>query len=381
MADKKPTKIVNVYPTKNSKRILVAIADIMITFILSVFLFEVAGKPIMKETPYYKDNSDLYVYNEQSRTQVLYDNNLLFFDNVESEKYNFTANLERTSNKYIRFYCNNDDELGFEPVYHYFVELRGKEVSYINEKMIQFGETFFDKTRTTSLGTYALKNEFVYYFKPNFEKGNEMSEDGKKHYESFQKNVFLNLYREIFNDISGENNLKSPLNPTLLSYNEYTKGLLEAENNLQSANVVTTYIIFGIVAGSLFFTFPLINHKGQTISEKVAKIEHVDRNTLEYLPMRYRVILSSFNLLNSLSIVFTVPVLSYGFTNLFSLPQLYTFSAISIVFLLAEMVFLFATNLNQTIKEIGTNSIVVDSSLMDQYYKDKGYGIWCLWSK
>ena len=87
MADKKPTKIVNVYPTKNSKKILVAIADIMITFILSVFLFEVAGKPIMKATPYYKDNSDLYVYNEQGRTQVLYDNNLLFFDNTGKTEY------------------------------------------------------------------------------------------------------------------------------------------------------------------------------------------------------------------------------------------------------------------------------------------------------
>ena len=374
MAETKGTKILNIYPTKTSKRFLVAIADIMITFILSVFLFEVAGKPIMKATTYYKENSDIYILYEQNRTQILYDNDLLFYDNVESEKYNFTANLERTSNKFIRYYSFGEEDKKFETVYHYFVDLRSKDASFVNELYKKYGAKYFDENKFSSLGTYALKDEYVNFFKPNFEKGNEMSEAGKKHYEDFQNNVFLNLFKEIFNDISHENDLKTSQNQTFLSYNEYTKQILNAEQNIQFGNVITTYIIFSIVAGSLFFVYPLINHKGQTISEKVGKIEHVDRYTLEYLPLRYRLILSSFNTLNSLSIIFTVPVLSYGFANLFSLPQLYAVSAIAILFLIIEIIFMFTTNLNQTIKEIGTNSIVVDSGLMDQYYKEKGYG-------
>jgi hypothetical protein len=53
-----------------------------------------------------------------------------------------------------------------------------------------------------------------------------MSKDGKRHFEDFQSNVYLSLYREVMTDISGENDLKSLLNPALLSYNEYTKQVL-----------------------------------------------------------------------------------------------------------------------------------------------------------
>ena len=201
-----------------------------------------------------------------------------------------------------------------------------------------------------------------------------MSEDGKRYFENFQQNVYLSLYREIMIDISGEKDLKSLLNPTLLSFNEYTKRVLETEQNVQNSYVLISYLSFTLVIILEFFVFPFTNRKGQTLSERIAKVEHVDKNNLEYLPLRYRFILSIFNVIHASSVVFAIPILTYGFTNLFSLPMLYTVSFVGILVLIAELVFVLSTNLNQSLKEIGTNSIVVDSSLMDLYYKEKGYG-------
>lgn len=374
MASETAKKVIDIYPSKPTKRILVTLADIMLTFIASVFIFEVAAKPILQATPFYKENGAIHTESERGRTQILYDNSLLFYDDVEKEKYNFTANLDRTAKKFIRYYSFGQEDSTYESIHHYFVDIRGENVERVNELYLKYGKNFFDETKTTPLGTYELKEEYIKFFKPNFEKGNEMSEDGKRHFESFQQNVYLSLYREIMIDISGENDLKSLLNPTLLSFNEYTKRVLETEQNVQSSYVLISYLSFALVIMLEFFVFPFTNRKGQTLSERIAKVEHVDKNNLEYLPLRYRFILSIFNVVHASSVVFAIPILTYGFTNLFSLPMLYTVSFVGILVLIAELVFVLSTNLNQSLKEIGTNSIVVDSSLMDLYYKEKGYG-------
>ena len=374
MASETAKKVIDFYPSKPTKRVLVTLADIMLTFIASVFIFEVAAKPILQATPFYKENGAIHTESERGRTQILYDNSLLFYDDVEKEKYNFTANLDRTAKKFIRYYSFGQEDSTYESIHHYFVDIRGENVEKVNELYLKYGKNFFDETKTTPLGTYELKEEYIKFFKPNFEKGNEMSEEGKRHFESFQQNVYLSLYREIMIDISGENDLKSLLNPTLLSFNEYTKRVLETEQNVQNSYVLISYLSFTLVIILEFFVFPFTNRKGQTLSERIAKVEHVDKNNLEYLPLRYRFILSIFNVIHASSVVFAIPILTYGFTNLFSLPMLYTVSFVGILVLIAELVFVLSTNLNQSLKEIGTNSIVVDSSLMDLYYKEKGYG-------
>lgn len=374
MASETAKKVIDIYPSKPTKRVLVTLADIMLTFIASVFIFEVAAKPILQATPFYKENGAIHTESERGRTQVLYDNSLLFYDDVEKEKYNFTANLDRTAKKFIRYYSFGQEDSTYESIHHYFIDIRGENIEKVNELYLKYGKNYFDETKTTPLGTYELKEEYIRFFKPNFEKGNEMSEEGKKHFESFQQNVYLSLYREIMIDISGENDLKSLLNPTLLSFNEYTKKVLETEQNVQNSYVLISYLSFALVIILEFFVFPFTNRKGQTLSERIAKVEHVDKNNLEYLPLRYRFILSIFNVVHASSVVFAIPILTYGFTNLFSLPMLYTVSFVGILVLIAELVFVLSTNLNQSLKEIGTNSIVVDSSLMDLYYKEKGYG-------
>ena len=374
MTSERTKKVIDIYPTKPTKRILVTLADIMLTFIASVFIFEVAAKPILQATPFYKENGLIHTESERGRTQILYDNDLLFFDDVEKEKYNFTANLDRTAKKFIRYYSYGQEDVKYETIYHFFVDIRGENVSKVNDLFLKYGQKYFDKTKTTALGTYELKEEYINFFKPNFEKGNEMSKDGKRHFEDFQSNVYLSLYREVMTDISGENDLKSLLNPTLLSFNEYTKQVLLTEQNVQNSYVLISYLSFTFVIILEFFVFPFINHKGQTLSERIAKVEHIDKNTLEYLPLRYRFILFIFNVVHASSVVFAIPILTYGFSSLFSLPLLYTVSFVSVLILIAELIFVLFSNLNQSLKEIGTNSIVVDSSLMDTYYKEKGYG-------
>lgn len=127
----------------------------------------------MQATPYFNEVTSLRSQNENNGTQILYNNDLLFFDEVETEKYNFTANLERTAKKFIRHYSFGQEDNKYDTIYHYFVDVREENVATVNELYVKYGDKYFDKSSTTAIGTYNLKSEYITLFKPNFEKAEE----------------------------------------------------------------------------------------------------------------------------------------------------------------------------------------------------------------
>lgn len=372
-------KVIDIYPVKNSRRILANLADILLCFIASVAVFELIEKPISEFTPGVREDRTTIVESEKNRCEILYDNNLLYFD--ETEKHDLQKNVATTGDKFLEFYAADDISKTTDVVYHYFVEMRGEDVTKVNEMYLKYGEKYYDSTLTTAIGTYALKPTMKGLFAPKFDPTNELSENGKTEYTNFINNVFLSVYSEVMVDIRDKNDVKSTLNSTIFSFQEETSKIVNAQNHIKRNYIIMAYVAFFTTAIVFYLVIPMINHKGQTLSELIMKMDRVDIKTIEYIPRKKRYINTLLNLLEGSSIVFGIPILTLGFGSLFSLPELYIVSVVGIIFFLAEIVLILSGKYNQSVKEITTSSIVCDSQIIDEYYKEKYNGRWYLFCK
>ena len=124
-------KVIDIYPTKNSRRILVFFSDLLILFISCVFLFEIVVNPLVKLAANYTNTVSQADTYSRSRNEILYDNKLLFYE--KETKYEFQNNLDYTATQFLKFYVFDDKTLPNEVIFHYFVDLRGEDVTYIND--------------------------------------------------------------------------------------------------------------------------------------------------------------------------------------------------------------------------------------------------------
>ena len=363
-------KIIDIYTTKVTRRILVFLADIFLCLILSICLNELVINPIARSIINYENViNDSTLYSE-NRSNVLIDNNLLF--QISPSNYNFNENIVYTSKQYIRYYVMGDNE-NYDVIYNYFITIKNEDITYLNNLLISNCSDYFNKDIYTSLGTYSLKEEIKNLIKPYYTPGDKISSEGESLYNELQKQVFLSLYSLVIRDIQ-ECDLSSPNNINLLSYNTYTNLININNDKINLTYTIDSFISFFLSVTVLFFVIPFTNKKGQTLSEKILKIEHVDKNTLKYPKKRFIFVLGLFNTLNSTCLILFIPMISLGFSEVFSLNYLFAITLVGIVFILIELILVSFTNFNQSLKELGTNSIVVDSSTMDEYFLYKVYG-------
>lgn len=363
-------KIIDIYPTKNSRRILVFFSDLLILFISCVFLFEMVVNPLVKLAANYTNTvSEADTYS-RSRNEILYDNKLLFYE--EESKYEFQNNLDYTATQFLKFYVFDDKNLQNEVIFHYFIDLRGEDLSYVNNLYSSLGSKYFDLDSYTSIGTYAFKQEYIDLLSPHFIEGDELSSDGVTEFEAFKENCFLSLYSNVIKDII-KNDLYATSSTVTLSYNELSDKIAEFDTYYRNVATIGAYISFGIGVGILYFLIPLLNKKGRTLSEIILKVEHVDNPSINYLKKRFVVVEGLFNTLNGLSILFLIPVISFGFSDLFLLNLLYPVSFVSLIFVIIELIIMCFSKYGQSLKEFATNSLCCDTETIDNYYKEKGY--------
>lgn len=360
---------IDIYPCKISRRVLAYFADLIIALFVSVFFFEMAVLPIGKLTSSYMEQAKNVSTYSNARVNILYQNNLLFFD--DGEELNMQENLVTTSDEFTEFYVYDNSRVTSEVFYHYFCEIRDYDVDFLNNLYLKYGQDYLDTNNFTILGTYQFKEDVVNLFKPKFVPGDELSETGSTEYDHFQSVFFLNMYSEMLNDIK-----VNDLNPTIEmehTYNGYTKLVDEFDVFYRNLITICAVISFFIATSVLNFIIPLINHKGRTISEMVLKIEHVYINNIEYLTKKDVFIEGLFNTLNNFPIFFLISMATLGFGGIFSLTYLLIFSLTGIVFALFEFILICTTRLSQSLKEFGTQSIVCETQLIDEYYRLKNY--------
>lgn len=359
-------KIVDIYPSKLTKRFLVFLADVVLNLILSIFLFEIIVMPISKAAVNYNEKYLTNVTNTKQRLEILYGNDVLFYD--EKTIYDLNKNLTLTGDKFVEFYSFKETKTN-EVFYHYFVEIRENKVEYLNELYAKYGEEYFNKEAFTSLNTYKLKDEYIAYFEPKYNETDEISKDGQTKYDQFFNRVFLNLYREIFSDIQ-KNNLVLKGNSTFLSYNEYSKLLSDFDNYYTKLITIDSFIAFYTSALILFIVVPQTNHKRITVSEIILKVEHVHKD-VSYLTRLETFIVGIFDVLNASSILLFTPIITLGFGNAFALKSLVGISLVAFVFVIIEMIIMCSTKLYQSLKELITRTFVADTDNIDEYYREK----------
>lgn len=368
----KSKKVIDIYPTKVSRRILVFFSDLLVLFICSVFLFEIVVNPIGKLASNYVNKVSEADQYSRSRNEILYDNELLFYK--EDDKYNFVSNLDYTSELFLKYYVFDEKTLQNEVIFHYFFTLKNKEVNYINELYLKYGSKYFNKDLYTEIGTLSFKEEYINLLSPYFIEGDELSEDGKNELYLFKENCFLNIYSEVIKDII-KNDLYGKNPNVTLSYNELSNKISEFDTYYRNLATINTYITFIISVGILYFLIPLLNKKGRTFSEIILKVERVNKPSLNYLNKRFVVVQGLFNMMNGLSILFLIPIISFGFSELFLLNLLFSVSFVSLIFVLIELIIMCFSKYVQSLKELATSSICCDTSTIDNYYKEKGYDI------
>lgn len=354
------TKTFDIYPTSKFRRILCFLLDILIFFISSIFVFEIIASPIMKVSINYPQIMERVSNIYSKRTEILIENDVLFSEN--DGEYNFETSLFYTSDMYIKDYSLNK-EITHDVFYNYFEELES-----VNNLMLKYGKDYIDLEKTTNIGTYSFKQEVINLVAPKYVEGDEMSEDGKRMYSSLQNNLFLPLYSEIINDII-INDLYFENN----SYNFLTQEVEKESNVINLSYKITASIVF-IVIGIIFnFVIPLTNFKGKTIGEMIMKMEHVDIGNYRYLKKRFVAAQGIMNTLNSTAILFLIPMISLENGRFFTLNELVSISIVGILFVIVELVIMSISKYNRSLKEYTTNSIVVDTEVMDEYYKLKGF--------
>ena len=363
-------KIIDIYPTKLTRRLLVFLADTFIFLILAVFLFEMCAKPIFVSLPNFNNKFNEATKATSLRNDVLYENEILFYANEDAK--NLGDSISYTSLMFLKYYTFDTNEDKYDVVYRYFVILRNTEVEKVNKLYSTYGINYFDTTKFTEKGTYDFKDNVKNLIKPYFVHGDEVSKDGQTYIDDF-KEVFLSIYSGIISDIK-VNDLRSVSNPKEVTFNQCSEIISSFDEYRNNGITICVFIVFIFSWFILFFAIPFINYKGQTIGQIILKIEHIDLKRIDYLSKNFRVTKSMFDLLNSGCVILLIPSISYGFGKVFLLNVLFSVEIIALLFLIVELIFLLTNKFAKTLKELTTNSIVIDSSSMDDYYREMNYG-------
>ena len=370
------SNFVEIYPTKVGRRVLAFFADIILNLILSLLLFETAIFPLSTLIINYNDLLDESDSTQKAQYQLLYENNLLYFDEnrTEGNRFMLSLALEDTNYFFVQFYCDDDNQelAKYDVFYNYYGLIRDSanqnSIHELNELYLSYGEEYYDKSKKTINGTYAFKNEYIEKFKHNYIQGDSMSEDAQTDYQNFTKRVFLNVYGKMFEDIE-KNDLLS-LDGSI-SYKKLSANLDSINNTLNYDYIICSYISFFLSSLLLFLVFPLITEKRETIAERILKFERVNKKTLCYIKKPFILNLFLLKMFDSMIILFLIPAFRVGISYIFSFPELYLPSLIGIVIALLNLFITAFTQLNISLKEITTDSIVIDTSSLDYYYREK----------
>lgn len=352
---------VYIYQCKLSKRILCFISDLFVTLILAVLIFEgiclQIGKPIIG----FDNKAKLIDEYSYARIDIYYDKGLLYYE--KDTKYNFNTNIEYTSDLYSEdIVMGNSKE--HDVFRNYYVKYKCISEEELSSLIIDNGSDYFEVVDSK----YQLKTKYIEEFKPKFVSGDEMSSDASKHYDSFIKSFFLPFYNLMTSDIKVNDLLSNNI-----SFNKLTESINSLNSSIDNLYVYSAVAAYIISVTILSFVLPFIDKKGRTISQMILKIERIDKERITYLRRNFLGTIYLFDLFGFLPILMFVPIMSLSFSALFSLTYLWVPSLVGLLYVLINMFVMIFNRMNRSFKELLTNSIVVQSSVIDEYYKRIGY--------
>lgn len=356
----------HIYPLSKGKRVIAFIADFFLSFIISFALFHLAFYPLISYSSGLYEDQTASIKAQKDRDAVLYKNNLLYFESEQSddEPSSFSKNLQYTCKSYVFSLINGDSST--DVFRHYFIDIKGHDES-------NFASWIQNNDESTGFFLYSpevsLLSTYVEEFSPIFEEGNAPSKQGEEDYERFEKKFFLPAYSKMLTDIQ-ENDLTF----AGISYNEQqaiVSSFSKKANAVVIAAASSSYVLSICV---IFLIIPLFSKTRRTLGMVFLKRERV--NSLKLMPLRKKdVILPSlYALFADAGLLFLLPWPIVSFNELFSISGLWILSLISVFFDFLSLIFLLFDQLDRTLSDRLTSSVMIDEDTMGAIYRAKGYG-------
>lgn len=356
--EKENASYIDIYPTKKGRRVLIFLADLLLNYCLAVFIFSIVVFNIASNVTDYKVRLNNNLKTINNRYDILYNENLLYFDKIEN-KYDFDTNLATTNEIFLKYYVINE---GNDFIYDYFKSINLSD-SKINEIYKEKGEKYFNFDSSIT-----MKEEYIELFAPKFSKTDDLSSKGEIEYSSFKENFFTILYNRLL-----ENILEYDLNDGNYSYITLTKELSDYNKYSIRFNTINIYISFFISTSLVYILVPLLSKDRSTLAMKLMKAKRIDMLKSEPLKRRKYSIIIINNFLMNTSIIFFIGFVYIGFSSMFSHTSLLFLSLAGIIYSLINLIFMQINKLNRSINELATNSIIINKSDLEEIYKAKGY--------
>ena len=355
-----------IYPSKFSSRILAFLADFFICFIASVFLFELAILPLSKVASGYSEKNDNYVQVINQRYDYLYENNLMSY-NTESTKYIFREAFKETATNYIKYFVFDKDEnlAKYDIFSNYYIVMKEKNKEYLATTIFKyqtntnFSDFFNTNTETFDIN---LKNEYVELFKPYYDSLDKISKDGEDKMNKLISNFIEGNYYSMFNDLDATNDKFKEFNVEIGKYQQY----------LNQCYIYGSIITCVLVIIIFYFIIPLFNEKGRTIGKIILKIEPIKVDGFFNIELKEKLILGGMSLVENLSFVMFIPVISAGFAGIFALTPLFYIFLIGFIYDIVALIFAFVNKFKQSPKELISRTVIVSSELMDELFIERG---------
>ena len=365
-----------IHPLTKWKRMLVFLADYFLSFILAFAVLNVMIVPIFAAATNANARGEAMRVAEADRQSVLYGHKLLFYENNDENRKDYSVNLKYTFYRFLSYYVLDENIQTYGPnienevFYHFYNDIRLDKATYVdyyNKQNQGYNYFVYDESKPT---LFYLKNEVrnelkMFYIYPD----ESLSNEGNQMMDNMA-NFFTVLYKAMLDNVN-EKDLVFNNVSYVKSLEKYQQLQTEDHWIMTICLLITHVLCWGVV----YLLIPLLSKTGKTIGMRVCKAERVDYKKLSTFRKRDVVLASSYALFLNLSYLFFLPLTfsSSGFVYVLSLPLITIFAILSLVLIIASFIILMVTNFNRTFSDLASFSVMVQQDDLDAIYRYKGY--------
>lgn len=368
------TQKIDVTPLKKGKRILVTLADLFLQFILCFLLFNVAAVPIGKWATGFEAKSKEYVSLSEDVKNILVGSKILFL-RYQNVPFDYDDNLSYTYDVWLSYYALEGESLDVnhpqfghkeenEVIKTYFVSLRADQAGYSSRFSEVAVGTYFaqegDEFKLTPASFAAVH--------PYFDPRDEMSQDGKKIYESIRDKVFTNLYGQLMYEVEH--------NDLVYEGKSYVSSMQRIQQIEDYQNELLTYclLIAYFLSWSIYFVLlPMLGKRRKTLSGLFMRVERIDLNRLALCGRGQAVLYGLYSAFTCFWPCFFLPISYTGFNALFGLTTILVVGIISLLTMIVGIVFVLASAFNRSLEDMLSQTAMLENDELDKIYRARGY--------
>ena len=363
---------VNIHPVSKWRRILLYLGDMLIVFILSFAILNIAVVPIA--SAFIKTNSDKAYEAEKARDDILYEYKLLFYkDNTDYKKYDYDQNLKYTFNRFLAFYVfSNEESINpdypeyahfqeNEIIYTYYHNIRNDDITYYDLfSKLNKEKNYFDVSSNSVTLKQPIKDELIVFYKP----GESLGKKGEEYYNNLS-DIFAALYGVVTQDIYDKDLVDSAGN----SFVKCQQIIAHVASDYYKTIAICSIIAYTISALLVHLLYPLINKSGHTPTSSIMKMDRLDFVHLQPLNKAEVALSSIYSILLDLPCIMFVPLSYTTFIYSLKVPALPILSIISFVIVLISLFIIIFNDFNRSGIDLLSRTVMIPTEEVDGIIK------------